>query len=213
MIGNFVTNLFVTILLLVYTLQARDNPFFATVGEKDITYTSNETVIIPPLKKAQITLPNQARVLQSVTVTYKNLDGSIEKKKITLNNTIDWHLPIYISQHYNQTSRKISKKNTKKFSLIAKIPFAKFYVQNKTLKIKTDDKLLRSFLLVSPHRIVLDFKRTSHLKSFTKINKNSIFKKIKIGNHSDYYRVVLELDGYYKYTLNSKTNEIIITLY
>lgn len=198
---------FLLFFLLLLSLQARENPFFASKGEQDILYTSNKKKFIPsPLNKINIALPNQARIIQNVLITYKNLDGSIETKNVTVEKSIDWHRAITIAQ------APIKKFQKQKFQLVAKIPFAKFYIQEKKLKIKTTDKLIRNFLITNPHRIVLDFQRTSHLKSYTKLNKNSVFTKIKVGNHSNYYRVVLELDGYYKYNLNTFKNEILISL-
>ena len=202
------------IFLFLTTLTARENPFFAKSGEKDISYTSNTKIVYKPLQKASIELPNQARLLQEVTIKFKNLDGSIETKSIALNNSIDWHLPIFISQNYNNENKeKIEKTVTKKtFKKIAHTKYADFFALNKQLKIKTTDTLLRNFLLVNPHRIVLDFKRISHMKSYTKINPHSIFSKIKIGNHSNYYRVVITLDGYYKYNIKKENNILLLNL-
>ena len=89
------------ILTLAIILEARENPFFPADGEMDIPLTSNLSTKIPALKRATISLPPQARVIQKVTVEYKNLDGSIETKSVTINNAVDWHLPIFISQNYN----------------------------------------------------------------------------------------------------------------
>ena len=94
-------------ILLFTTINARENPFFAIMGERDIPISSNKDRTKPPLKQATITLPAQARTLQKVTIEFKNLDGSIESKSIELDNAVDWHLPIFISQSY--TEQKISK--------------------------------------------------------------------------------------------------------
>ncbi len=203
--------LFVT-LFLIFILDARENPFFPSQKDKDIPYTSNEDRSLPLLNRAAITLPPQARILQKVTIQYKNLDGSQESKSIKLENSVDWHLPIFISQSYNsstnktetetkiETKMKVKVKTEKiKFIKLAHIKYATFYAFDKTLKIITKDKIIRNFLLVQPHRIVLDFKRDTDMKSFIKKNEKNIFTKIKIGNHSGYYRAVIELDGYYRY--------------
>jgi len=88
-----VIKLFLVTLFLFVSLQARENPFFPSEGEKDIPYTSNENTTIPQLKRATISLPTRARVIKKVTIEYKNLDGSIENKSIELENSVDWHLP------------------------------------------------------------------------------------------------------------------------
>ena len=88
----------VLIVLFFYTLQARENPFFFDSSLKQFPYTSNSDKNLPPLKRAAITLPSKARIIEKVTVSYKTLDGSVEEKSIILGNSIDWHLPIFISQ-------------------------------------------------------------------------------------------------------------------
>ena len=90
--------------------------------------------------------------------------------------------------------------------------YATFYTSKKRLKLVTKDKAIRDFLLVQPHRIVIDFDRDVSLKAFTKINKNNIFSKIRVGNHDGYYRVVLELDGYYRYKMKKISDGYIFQL-
>ncbi|MGE4510951.1 MAG: AMIN domain-containing protein, partial [Sulfurimonadaceae bacterium] len=154
-------------------------------------------------KRAALSLPPHARVLQKVTVEYKNLDGSIESKTINVNNAVDWHLPIFISQSYVDTVSVLPKEQQEdSYSLLGEIAFAKFYEKKKSFKILTSDKLIRNFLLADPHRIVIDFQKDATLKSFIKKNPKSIFKTVRVGNHKGYYRVVLELDGAYRYQMN-----------
>jgi len=193
-------------LFLLLNISARENPFFPTEGEVDIPITSNSDTSRPPLKRATITLPPEARVIKNVTISYKNLDGSIEKRAIELDHSIDWHLPIFISQSYtpivNKTKNSTTKssKKSEDFKKIASFKYAKFYTFGKNLKIITEDKMIRNFLLVQPHRIVMDFKKDVSLKSYIK-NIDGIFTKIRVGNHNGYYRVVVELDGYYRYKM------------
>jgi hypothetical protein len=196
--------LLITLFLLI-TLNARENPFFPTEGEIDIPLTSTTDNSMPALKRATITLPSQARTLQKVTVEFKNLDGSIESKSIELQNAIDWHLPIFISQSFSAVHEniepKIEKKKEADFKTIASVKHATFLSSDKTLKIVTQDKMIRNFLLAEPHRIVIDFKRDTSLKSYTKKIAKNIFSVIRVGNHSGYYRVVVELDGLYRYKM------------
>ncbi len=204
--------LFFSFFLLI-TLNARENPFFPSKGEKDIPITSNENRTLPYLKRATITLPSHARVINKVTVEYKSLDGSISHESIDLENSIDWHLPIFVSQNYTQSEIEQNVPAKKlKFKKIAFIKYASFYASGKTLKVTTNDKVIRDFLLVEPHRIVVDFKRDTDMKSYTKNVKSSIFSKIKIGNHSGYYRAVIELDGYYTYKMKKVSDGYLFTL-
>ena len=195
--------------LIFLFLDARENPFFPSDGERDILITSNEESDIQPLNRAAITLPSQARVLQKVTVEFKNLDGSIESKSIELNNNIDWHIPIFITQSYLQQENsaqlqtvKPAKKSAKtkgSYQDIASIKYLSLLSFNKSLKLVTKDEALRDFMLVNPHRLVIDFKRESDFKSFVKKTSDTIFKEVRIGNHDGYYRAVIELDGLYRY--------------
>ncbi|QOY54580.1 AMIN domain-containing protein [Candidatus Sulfurimonas marisnigri] len=211
--------LFISIFLLI-TLYARENPFFPSNGEKDIPFTSNENIDKDPLKRATITLPAQARILQKVTIEYKNLDGSLETKSIELDNSVDWHLPIFVSQDYGSSptsepivmSKKESVKKSIEYKQIASTAYLKFYSSGKNLKIITSDSMIRNFLLVDPHRVVLDFKRDSSMKSYMKSNPKNIFNKIRIGNHDGYYRAVIELDGLYRYKLDKTSDGYMLKL-
>jgi len=210
-----------TSLFLLITLDARENPFFPSKGEKDIPYTSTTVKQAVPLKRSSITLPSSARIIKKVTIEYENLDATIEKRSIDLDNSVDWHLPIFISQNYSQTETKNEskeaaktpgKKKVIKYKEIASIKYAKFLSSQKTLKIVTNDKIIRNFLLVKPHRIVLDFKKDASLKSYTKENKKGIFCKVRVGNHSGYYRAVIELDGLYRYKMQKVSDGYIFNL-
>ena len=216
--------LFVTLLLLT-SLTARENPFFPSSGEKDIPLTSNIDNKLTPLKRATVTLPSTARVIEGVTVSYKSLDGSRHTQSIELDNTIDWHLPIFVSQSYlNEEQKtitpkkkiiktKVTPKKESSYKKIAGIKLISFYSKDKKLKVVTQDKIIRNFLLVKPHRIVCDFKRDTNIKSYVKnITKNSLFTKIRVGNHDGYYRVVIELDGHYRYTTKDTDNGYIFEL-
>ena len=199
-------------LLLLTSLNARENPFFPSSGEKNIPITSNLDKELSPLKRATLTLPSTARVIEGVTINYRSLDGSKHTKSIELDNSIDWHLPIFVSQSYTNEEQKVVKpkkkitkiktapKKEKSYKKIAGIKLISFYSKDKKIKVITKDKIIRNFLLVKPHRIVCDFKRDTNIKSYIKdIAKNSIFTKIRVGNHDGYYRVVIELDGHYRY--------------
>jgi len=207
--------LFFILFYLSLTLYARENPFFPVNSDEETPLTSNKFENIPPLQRATITLPSSARVIESIRVSYKNLDGSIATKEIQLNNTIDWHLPLFISQNYNvleKRERKKEKVKKRAFIEIASLKFIHFYAQGKILKIVTEDKMLRHFLLVKPHRIVCDFKRDTDIGSFVKKVKSSLFQEIRVGTHKGYYRVVIRLDGYYQYRVEKNPTGYIFTL-
>ena len=209
--------LLVIYLVLISSLEARQNPFFPSKDETDISYSSNKVTVIEPLKRATISLPSTARTLQSITITYKNLDGSVVSKKELLGNSVDWHLPIFVSQNIGgnekaTTPRNLPKKSTK-FTKITSLPFLSIYTNKSNIKIVTKDKILRNFLLTKPHRIVCDFKRDISLRSYEKVpTTTSTVTKVRFGNHKGYYRVVIELDGHYKYKLSTSKSGYIIKL-
>ena len=195
---------FIFLLFMISAIDARENPFFPSDGEVDITMTSNQVKKLSPLKRIAVTLPSSARTIQSMTITYKDLDGSVHDKKEILNNAIDWHIPLFLSQNIDETvsnKKKVSVKiKTKKFVKIASLKFISLYSKDNEIKITTKDKLLRKFLLVKPHRIVCDFKREIDIRSYENyVKSKSLVKRIRVGNHSGYYRVVIELDGHYRY--------------
>ena len=198
-------------MIYISNINARENPFFPSLGEKDILYTSNQQNQKDYLKQVAITLPSYARIIKKVTIEYENLDASTETKSIELDNNIDWHLPLFFSQNYN-TKFKNSIKKQKKFQLVASIKYAKFYVYKNSMKIITKDKILRDFLLVSPHRIVLDLARDTSIKTFVKQLDEKGFKTIKIGNHNKYYRIVIVLDGIYRYHLTKLSHGYLFQL-
>ena len=175
-LGLALIKFLITTLFLLTSIEARENPFFPSDGEKDIIYTNKQSTL-PPLKRATIALPTYARVIESVTINYKNLDGSQESKSVELDNTIDWHLPLFISQSYTKSDRKITAQHSqkKKLKKIASFKYITFLNSGKTLKLVTNDKTIRNFLLVKPHRIVLDFERDSSMKNYTKIVQNNAF--------------------------------------
>ncbi len=198
------------------TLCARENPFFPVNNETNTpSYSTNIIQKPEPFKQTTITIPNSARVLQSVTVAFKNIDGSITVKKIPLHKAIDWHDPLIITTKSQLTSKSSSKKQVKKlhYKKIASLRFISFYASYKKLKIVTKDRLLRHFKLVKPDRIVLDFKRNADFRTYSFSKKSKIFQKIVIGNHDGYYRVVVTLDGKYLYKISKKSGYYLIELH
>jgi hypothetical protein len=199
--------LFFLSLLLLIPLNARENPFFPSSGELDIPMTSNQVETIPPLKRVAISLPSTARTIESVTIKYKNLDGSLVDKTLSLKNSVDWHLPLFISQNIALNDTKVSIEK-EKYKKITGLKFISLYEGKRSLKIKTKDKMLRNFLLTKPHRIVCDFERKIEIRNY-KVDikdENSVITKVRFGNHDGYYRVVIELDGYYSYTTKNTKN-------
>lgn len=203
----------------IVAIDARVNPFFPPKDDQTIPVTTNTPETHEPLRQATLSLPSNARIIKEVSVEYINLDGSTERKSITLENSIDWHLPVVISQaNVNNTvmnnipivSRDIKIDN--RYRELANFQFISFVSKNKSVRISTKDKYVRNFLIVNPYRIVVDFKGDYDFRSLSKVVPNSIIKSIHIGNHNGFYRVVLELDGQYKYNFSEEGNGCLLNL-
>lgn len=182
------------LLSMALLLSGRENPFFPAKDVESPTYTTNKVVKNPPFRSQSFQLPSSARILKSVTIVYENIDGSIAKKDVPIDKTIDWHKKLVL-QYKENKNQKGKKQYYKK---VASLRFISFYVSGQNLKIITKDKLLRNFKLVKPDRIALDFQRDADFRTYT-FKAKGAFKKITLGNHEHYYRVVIELDGRYIY--------------
>ena len=174
--------LFLYIMLSFSLLFGRENPFTPMVVNK------NSVLIKKTLfKEKKFQLPSDARVLKSVIFEYQSLNGSIKKITFPIEKEVDWHNPLLL-----QSLKKVMPKK------YIKVGFLKFFIDNKSVTIFTNEKILRNFLLVAPFRYVIDFQAEKNFLSYSKTIKDSFVKAIKIGNHSSFYRVVLFLDGEYK---------------
>jgi len=206
----------VMFLLLTLSLDARENPFQSLVGENEVVkeapISTNVADIVEPFKKTVVTLPSSSRVLRSIDFVYQNLDGSIAKKSVLVEKGIDWHQPIEVTHKQKSVEKKSEKVEEKK--LLAAFGFIRFEKQGNDLRIITDDEMQRNFLLINPHRIVVDFKRdASFATKHFDIKGSEPFENIHIGNHDGYYRVVIELDGQYRYKLKYDVDALRFSFY
>lgn len=193
-------------LLLTASSMGRENPFFALDPSKTQKTTSNVIESKSPLNSVSYTLPDQSRVLKEVTFTIQNVDGSIENRKIVIDQSVDWHRPIQLSQ-----SGAVSAKTpTPKTSSSADFGFIRFTTNGKTLTINTTDPLSRHFVLSDPNRIVLDFKRSASFRAEEKSLNSAPFKSVMMSNHSKFVRATITLDGRYSYALNQSGNSITV---
>ncbi len=112
--------------------------------------------------------------------------------------------------------KKETKKNINKdliYKNIARYHNISFLQFENILKIKTDDKLIKHYMLSNPCRIVADFTsdKTLNTKSYKFSTKP--FTKIRIGSHKAYYRVVITLDKEYSYKTTVKDSGILFECY
>lgn len=193
-------------LLLTASSMGRENPFFALDPSKTQKTTSNVIESKPPLNSVSYTLPDQARILKEVTFTIQNVDGSIESRKMVVDQGVDWHRPLQLSQSGVQTAKPAPQNS----SSSADFGFIRFTTNGKTLTINTSDPLSRHFVLSDPNRIVLDFKRSASFRAEEKLLNAAPFKSVMMSNHNKFVRATITLDGRYSYTLNQSGNNIIV---
>ncbi|RUM62368.1 MAG: AMIN domain-containing protein [Sulfurimonas sp.] len=200
--------------VLISLLPARENPFFPSEGMKDLPVSSNLISKRSPLERAAITLPDSARILKEVTLKYQNLDGSIEHQSIMLDHTIDWHIPVFISQSYGtDTSASTARPSKARGTFTPITPFLSYRIYGKSVEFRTQDKVIRDFVLVNPHRVVIDFKRNTDAKSRILPLKQAPFTGIKYGNHGSFYRAVVVLDGKYRCRVVKQKGVVRISLH
>jgi hypothetical protein len=178
---------------------ARINPFEPVINP-------NETLkIVKPkyFHKAKVKLPDDARVLKKIIFVYQNLNSDILQKEVLINKNIDFHSPIIITHN----PQNFGMKEIKFDSLFT------LFIKNKKIFIKTKDKLIRKIFLVEPFRLVLDFRKDADFLTIKRIIKDAIVKKVVVGNHDGYYRVVLYFDANYKYKITPMDEGVKIEVY
>lgn len=177
--------IFLYLTIFISLLFSRENPFKPVVsGDTQVVIQKTN------FSSAKMTLPDSARVLKSITLNYQNMDGTISKKTLKINQAIDWHYPINFYQKRKEVNfQQISFK------------FIKFYIKNQKILINTMDKKKRAFFLINPYKFVIDFQANRSFLTYFRAVKNSFVKKIILGNHNGFYRVVFLLDGRYSYNI------------
>lgn len=198
--------------VLIGAVAARENPFFTTDEAGKLPVTSNIPDSRPKLTSIPYSFPNQARILKEVSFTIQNVDGSIETHKMKIDQSIDWHSPLIISQ----SSRSVSPVTTDKTpdlskSSVADFGFIRFNTNGKILTIKSDDAIIRHFALTDPNQIIIDFKRSAIFEKKEKILNTPPYTSVSIGNHGKFVRATIILDGRYDYTLSKGAGIISIT--
>jgi hypothetical protein len=88
-------------LLILNPLFGRENPFFSKGADIDIPLSSN--YINPPenFSKIVFELPDSARIVDAIEIVYKNIDGSIDRKRVDVDKIIDWKKKFAFSYNYN----------------------------------------------------------------------------------------------------------------
>jgi hypothetical protein len=196
-------------LLLSISLIARENPFMESNSSKNIAQATLTKDTRGHFSEIKARLPSTARILNTLTLSYQNLDGSIENKSIKVDKKIDWHDELILKKVNDLDMQRRDKVTPIKIYFK---DFVSFSITNKEIYIKTNDTKIRDFLVSNPYKIVLDFQKKVSFYTKTFKLETKRFKKIRMGRHSDYYRVVIQLDRHYKYLLKKVNDGIIVTL-
>ncbi|MDD5211025.1 MAG: AMIN domain-containing protein [Sulfuricurvum sp.] len=189
--------------ILSCTLIARENPFFSTAESATMPISSNQVTHQPPLTTMTYNFPDQARVLKEATFTFQNVDGSLERHKLQIDQSIDWHKPLILSQYSTDKSTGAAA------SGIGESPsvdsgFIEFKPSGNQISLTTKYPILRSFSLSDPSSIIVDFSHATPFSPYEKTLESSPFTKVKVSSHGKFARATITLDGRYTCTV-SKT--------
>lgn len=209
---------------------ARENPFETTGPALASGKTTQIKDTKTDFESAKITLPSSARILKSVSVAFQNLDGSISEEIVSIEQNINWHEPLILSKKVDETKTKTptvlsnallgtnkveEKKSIQEMPLPANIlPKTKdttiyltdnifFEIVKNEIKVVTKDTKIRDFLVSEPYKVVIDFKKDSSYPTKTVLLDSPPFVSATLGNHDGFYRIVILLDGHYRYDLQS----------
>ena len=189
---------------------ARDNPFKPVISSSTLGKATNISNGLKPLILQKLNLPTSVRVLKSIKLEVINVDGSKSELKYDINKKVDWHRGIFVSNSKIEVAKKIKKP---KPDLLQPFKFLSILVDGKRVILKTKDKMLRELYFSKPYKIAIDFERevSFYTKTIKKIKPP--FKRIVIGNHSKFYRIVFRLDGKYRYKISKIDSGYLVELF
>jgi hypothetical protein len=186
--------------MLSYMLLARENPFFSTTESASMPISSNKVTHQPPLTSMTYNFPDQARVLKEATFTFQNVDGSLETRKLQIDQSIDWHNPLVLSQ-YGSEKKTATVTAPIGQSTSTDSGFIQFQTSGNHISLITKDSILRSFSLSDPSSMIVDFAHTAAFTPYEKTLGTSPFTKVKVTNHGKFARAIITLDGRYTCTV------------
>ncbi len=180
------------------TKKSRD-PFTPILTPKESGQITNAPQL-DLFTKTELILPSTARKIKKIILEYQNLNGSITSIEQNLEGDIDWHFPLILSQEVQPKSPEVLERQT--FALGNLFDFE---ITKDKINLKASLRLLRDFTLASPTRLVLDFKapnKTPLQEVFD--TQIPTIPKVSLSTHLDFYRITLNLDGQYKYTITQE---------
>lgn len=197
------------VLLAIDFALARENPFEPMSRPQEDTFKSPNAKNY--FKEFDFKLPSTARILKTVTITYQNIDGSTETKTLNIDEGIDWHFPILLSQRKAFLNEKVQHYTITPFD---------FFTQKNRFYLFSANTIIRSFVLPSPYRIVIDIDKAEQYglqklptssNGFIPLNVK-YFTKAALDVHKDFYRFIITLDGQYTYHIDKEVDYYIISV-
>jgi len=192
--------------LLVSIIFSRENPFFSTSENQTHSTTSQIDLHKPPLTTMTYNFPNHSRVLKELTFTFQNLDGSTETRKLEIDQSIDWRIPLIVSQQ-GQPANKSTPTVT---STRDELGFIRFSSSKNQLSIMTKDPMIRNFSLSDPSAIIVDFKHDGVFQMFQKEFNSPPFSHVKVTRHGKLARATITLDGSHTCRVSKTTQGVIV---
>jgi len=183
-------------LTIAVIMEARENPFETSVASQDLGRTTQIKDERTDFTNTTITLPSSARILKSASVTFQNLDGSISEEIVAIEQNVDWHLPLILS---NQT------KETTSTASIATTPFNTPPETKKPIekKVIVASPVKEEKSLSTPSSSEGTFKLNEDISFFINQNEITVFTKdAKIRDFlvADPYKVVIDFKKVSTYT-------------
>ncbi|ATB70895.1 AMIN family periplasmic protein [Sulfurospirillum diekertiae] len=181
------------------------------------------------LKSASVTFQNlDGSISEEVVGIEKNIDWHLplilSNAKADANASSPIALPVNVPDSKKSAEKKVpAPKEEKITSLIAPntnvegstfklIDNLSFYINQNEITIFTKDTKVRDFLIADPYKVVVDFKKVNSYATKTLDFKKAPFVSATLGDHDDFYRIAILLDGHYRYDIEAFKGGYIIKL-
>jgi len=199
------------LLCIIVSLAARENPFSPQKLIVIEPNTTAPTIEKKPLQLKELNITKKIEpkieLIKPIPVKTHTIPMIKEGKKTLV--TIKEKTPIV---KVKPKKKKIHKKR-KKSKLIYNGRFAKVKVKGSSIKILTQDSVLKHFTLKYPNRLVIDFERFDVVRPFNKKVYTQKVKSLKVGHHDYFYRMTFKLGKNYRYKVKKRPYGYLIKLY
>lgn len=181
------------------------------------------------LKSASVTFQNlDGSISEEVVGIEKNIDWHLplilSNGKVESNPSSAIALPVNIPDSKKIVEKKDPTPKEEKIasrmtpntnlegSTFKLIDDLSFYVNQNEITIFTKDAKVRDFLIADPYKVVVDFKKVNSYATRTLDFKKAPFVSATLGDHDDFYRIAILLDGHYRYDIEAFKGGYIIKL-